>query len=223
MSKSALVFGSTGLVGSALLTLLLESEDFSKILIFVRKHQYIIHPKLEEVIVDFDHIDEISDYIKGDSLFICLGTTMARAGSKEAFYKVDYSYVMKIASIAAANEIGQLCLISSMGADPSSSKYYSRVKGEVERDIQKLNFRAIHILRPSLLLGERKEKRFGERVAVILSRMLSFLFIGPLQKYKPINDITVAGAMMSLAKINTFGHHIYESPDIESLEVYQKN
>ena len=221
MSKSALVFGSTGLVGSALLTLLLESEDFSKIVIFVRKHQNIIHPKLEEVIVDFDHIEGISDHIKGDSLFICLGTTMARAGSKEAFYKVDYTYVMKIATIAAANKIGQLCLVSSMGADPSSSVYYSRVKGELERDIQKLNFRALHILRPSLLLGDRKEKRLGERVAVILSRLLSFLFIGPLQKYKPINDITVAGAMLSLAKSNTFGLHIYESQDIERLDIHQ--
>ncbi len=223
MNKSALIFGSSGLVGSALLKMLLESSTYNKVVVFVRKNQRLTHPKMDQVIVDFDHIDAISDWIKGNDIFICLGTTMAKAGSKEAFYKVDYTYVMQVASLAASNQVKKMIIISSMGADPDSSIYYSRVKGKVERDLQKFKFDAIYILRPSLLLGERKEKRVGERIAIILSKWTGFIFNGPLRKYKPIYDKNVAAAMLLLANGNLTGTHIYESREIEQIVLHQEN
>ena len=209
--RSALVFGSTGLTGSVLLNKLLESGFYHSVTAFVRKPLKISHPLLEQVIVDFDHLEKISDHIKGDDIFLCLGTTMAKAGSKEAFYKVDFTYTVNVASIAKANGVRQVLLISSMGSDKKSLVYYSKVKGRVENALAKMGFNSLSIIRPSLLLGDRKESRFGEKMAITFSNFFSGLLIGPLKKYKPITASDVAEAMLKISQKGIPGKSIYES------------
>lgn len=215
MNKTGIIFGSNGLVGSKLLILLLESGEYSKVKVFVRRELPIKHPKLEQIITDFDNIDLVSDQIYGDDIYLCLGTTMAKAGSKDAFYKVDFTYTLQAASFASKNNVKKLCLISSMGADKSSSVYYSKVKGEIEASSAALNFETTHIVRPSLLLGERGEKRVGERIGIVMSGLLKFLFIGPLAKYKPIQDKQVASAMYHLMQTDLKGLCIHESNKLQ--------
>ena len=215
MAKTAIIFGSTGLVGSALLNILLQGDEYGTIKAFVRKPISFSHKKLQQIIIDFDQPESFSDQITGDDIYLCLGTTMKKAGSKDAFYKIDYTYTMQAATSAAKNKVKKLCLISSLGADASSAVYYSKVKGDVERDISALGIDTIHLVRPSLLLGHRKENRVGERIGILLSRMLSFLFVGPLKKYKAIQDITVASAMFQLMQSDTKGTFIHESIDLQ--------
>lgn len=215
MAKTAIIFGSTGLVGSALLNILLQGDEYGTIKAFVRKPISFSHEKLQQIIINFDQPESFSDLITGDDIYLCLGTTMKKAGSKDAFYKIDYTYTMQAATSAAKNKVKKLGLISSLGADASSAVYYSKVKGDVERDISALGIETIHIVRPSLLLGHRKENRVGERIGILLSRMLSFLFVGPLKKYKAIQDITVASAMFQLMQSDTKGTFIHESIDLQ--------
>lgn len=215
--KTALIFGSTGLVGVELLDLLIQSDTFTQIKVFVRKKSNVIHPKVQEIELDFNDLSSYAPEITGDVVFICLGTTMAKAGSKEAFYKVDYTYCYEAARLSAANRAGHAVLISSMGADTSSMVYYSKVKGEIERDICLLPFDAVHIVRPSLLLGERKENRLGEKIFTKVSKYLSFLFAGPLKKYKPIHARDVAKAMVSISLSQNEGCHIFESAELQSI------
>jgi uncharacterized protein YbjT (DUF2867 family) len=215
MAKTAIIFGSTGLVGSALLQILIQSDEYDTIKAFVRKPISTSHKKLHQILIDFDQPESYDTQVTGDDIYLCLGTTMKKAGSKDAFYKIDYTYTLQAATAAAKNNVKKLCLISSLGADAGSAVYYPKVKGEVERDISMLGFEAIHIVRPSLLLGNRKENRIGERVGILLSSMLSFLFVGPLKKYKAIQDVTVATAMYRLMQSDTKGTIIHESIDLQ--------
>jgi len=216
-NKTALIFGSTGLVGTALLDVLKMSDEFRCIKVFVRKKSNILHLKVQEIEVDFDDLSSIASDITGDVVFICLGTTMAKAGSKEAFYKVDYTYCYEAAKLSAKNRVGQVILISSMGADPSSMVYYSKVKGEIERDISQIAFTSVNIVRPSLLLGDRKENRLGEKIFTFLNKYLNFLFVGPLKKYRPIQAKDVAKAMFFISEKNQQGIHIFESEQLRKL------
>ena len=167
-------------------------------------------------------MEEVSYQLVGDEIYLCLGTTMAKAGSKEAFYKVDYTYTIKAATLAVENGVGQAILISSMGADPASMIYYSKVKGNVEKDLCKLPFQSIAIVRPSLLLGNRKEQRTGERIAAYVSKAISSLFVGPFRKYKAISVEAVATAMIKIASNNKPGVKIYESDKMELISKAQK-
>lgn len=209
--KTALIFGSSGLTGKELLHFLVYSGKYQKVKVFVRNPIHFTHPNLEVVTIDFDKIETFSDEIRGDDLFLCLGTTKAKAGSRSAFYKVDYTYTLKIASIAKANGIKQVLLISSMGADDKSWIYYSRVKGKIEKSLSKLGFDSLSIIRPSLLLGERNERRRGEQVAVTISTLFPGVYAGPLKKYKPISAHDVAKSMLYIAKKSIPGKNIYES------------
>ncbi len=218
MAKTAIIFGSTGLVGSKLLQYLINSEEYDRVKAFVRSPLAILNPKLNQIITDFDKLDTYGSLIKGDDIYLCLGTTMVKAGSKDAFYKIDYTYTMQAAKLAVNSGVNQLCLVSSIGANPSSSVFYSKVKGEIEIDLNRLPFQTIHIVRPSLLLGDRKEQRVGERIAIAIASNFSFLFIGPLKKYKPIAADTVASVMYQLMQTRSTGYHIYESAEIQRLK-----
>jgi uncharacterized protein YbjT (DUF2867 family) len=218
--KVALVFGSTGLVGNELVEELIKSESCSLVKVFVRRKIGFTNSKVQEIEVDFDKLSLVASEMNGDTLYICLGTTMAKAGSKEAFYKVDYTYCYEAARLSAQNRVGQVVLISSMGADASSMVYYSKVKGEIERDITKLNFNAVNIVRPSLLLGDRKENRLGERIFASLSKFLPFLFIGPLRKYRPIEAENVAKAMIKISLSQHSGCRIYESEELQHIAIH---
>ena len=194
MSKIANIIGATGLVGKQLVNQLLENENFSEVKIFVRRTAGISHPKLKEYLIDFDQPDEWRELITGDVLFSTLGTTLKTAGSKENQYKVDFTYQYSVASIAAGNGIAAYVLVSSVGANPKSRVFYSRIKGELDEAVSKLNFRNITVLRPSILNGNRIENRPTEKMSI---RMMSFITRFMLKKYRPIKDEFVARAMIN--------------------------
>lgn len=200
MSQTAIVLGASGLIGDKLLHLLLNDSDFDKVKIFVRKALSITHDKLEQYVIDFNSIASYQELISGDVLFCCLGTTIKTAGSKEAFLKVDYTYPKEFAEIASKNEVPHFLLVSSMSADNNSSNFYLKVKGDIEYFLQQQNFKTLTILRPSLLLGARKEFRLGELFGKLLMKTLSFTFIGKFKPYKAIEAKTVAKAMLVLSK-----------------------
>lgn len=215
MNKSALLLGASGLVGGHCLQLLLEDEAYAKVVVWVRKPLALPHPKLEQAVVDFARLESYAEQAKASDVFCCLGTTIKKAGSQAAFRLVDFTYPVEAAKIAAANGAEQFLIVSSLGANPESAVFYLRVKGEVEAALTPLPFRAVHIFRPSLLLGERQEVRPGEKFAEKAASFFPFIFSGPLRKYRPIHARVVASAMVTIAKQNLAGVNIFESERIE--------
>ena len=209
--KTALLAGATGLIGSQLLPLLLNSERYDKVIVVGRRAVPTIHPKLVQVVTELDKLEDVRLKLIADDVYCCLGTTMAQAGSKEAFFKVDFLYVVQLAALAAGNFAAQFMVVSSMGADAESRIYYSRVKGEMEAAVRQTPFRAIHIFRPSLLLGERTAPRLGERLGAVGLRLLRPLLRGPLQKYQPVTGAAVATAMLRAAEQDGDGVRVHEA------------
>jgi uncharacterized protein YbjT (DUF2867 family) len=207
--KTALIYGATGLVGKMLTGLLLEHPSYSRIKVLVRKKMDLTHEKLEQVLFDFNQPDHT--VVKADEVYCTLGTTIKTAGSQQAFYKVDHDYVINIAQIARANGVEKFGFVSSMGADKNSSIFYNKTKGQTEDDLVRMKFSTLFIARPSLLLGNRSEKRLGEQVAKWLMVKLPFLIP---DKYKPIEAIQVAKALVQLMNSNKSGVHILESADL---------
>jgi uncharacterized protein YbjT (DUF2867 family) len=183
----------------------------------VRRPGFPVREKLEEYLIDFERLSEETRLPAVDDVFCCLGTTIKKAGTKEAFRRVDHDYVVFLAKAALASGAKQFLLVSSIGADAQSRVFYSRVKGEVEADITAMPFRAVQIFRPSMLLGNRTEVRLGEKVAQIVSMPLVLLFVGGLKKYRPIEAKTVARAMVRVARREPEGVHVYESDKIQEL------
>lgn len=216
-SKTALIAGATGLVGKKLLHKLLQNDNYARVISVVRREMPSNHPKLEQLVVDFDKLEEVAPGLVADEFYCCLGTTMKKAGSKENFAKVDYLYPVNLASIAEKNKCKKYLLISAMGADKDSIIFYNKVKGEVEEDISKKNIESIYIFRPSLLLGNREEERLGEIVASKIYKPLSFMLKGPLEKLKPIHAKEVASGMVNVAQKDLKGVHIFKSEEIKTL------
>ncbi|MEO1516323.1 MAG: oxidoreductase [Bacteroidota bacterium] len=216
-NKTALLFGASGLVGGHCLDFLLASPSYSKIHSFGRRTLPVENAKLVQHKIDFEDLLKNEHLIKGDDLFCCIGTTMAKAGSKEAFQKVDYTYIYEIAKIGAANGVNQFLLVSSVGADPNSLFFYSRVKGKTEMAVSKQDYWAIHIFRPSVLLGERNENRWGESVAGKLGSLFDAISGGLLSKYSPIEADVVAKAMVNAAQKLDGGIHLYPSNELQEL------
>ncbi len=193
MKKTAIVIGATGLVGSELVKQLLKHETMEKVKVFTRRPTGIKHPLLDEHVISFDYPDEWQGKVTGDVLYSTLGTTLKQAGSKEAQYKVDYSYQYDFAQIASANKVPAYVLVSSMGANPGSSLFYPRMKGELDQAVQALPFKSCVIMRPSILVGERENKRVAETMAHQVMKVVT-RFV--LKKYKPITGAEVARAMI---------------------------
>lgn len=215
--QNALIAGATGLVGKHLLSLMLNSNQYHRVYVLTRRPLEMEHPKLEEVLVDFDTLPE-QQLPAVDDVFCCLGTTMKKAGSKEAFREVDFLYPYGLAQKALEQGAKQYLLVSAMGANRRSFFFYNRVKGEVEENISKLSaYKTIGIFRPSLLLGEREETRTGEAVAKKLMRFIKPLMVGPLRKYRGIHARTVANGMLKVAQQQPRGVQIYESEEIKPL------
>lgn len=217
MISSALILGSSGLVGSHLLTLLLEAPQYSEVRSIVRRPSGVLRPKLRENVVNFDRLSDAADAVRGNDVFCCLGTTIRTAGSPEEFRKVDLTYVVDAAGVALRNGASRFFVVSSIGANPSSSVLYSRTKGEMEATISKMPFQSIGILRPSLLLGERKEFRLAEKVGAVGMKLASFAFQGPLRKYRAVQAADVAAAMLFLSRTNFQGVRIVESDEIQRI------
>lgn len=217
-NKTALLFGATGLVGSQCLKQLLEHPAYKKVITFGRRKVSLNHERLEQHIIDFDKLEDYKGLFKGHDLFSCLGTTMANAGSKEAFYKVDFTYAYESARLAAENGVNQILLVSSVGADPDSMIYYSKVKGEIERAVKALPFWAIHLFRPSVLVGDREENRPAEKVGISLTQGIDRLTGGNLLgKYKPAKVEDVAKAMLRAAQKLEDGIWTYPSDHIYAM------
>ena len=200
MGKVANIIGSTGLVGHQLLTQILDHSEFEKVRIFVRRTTGIVHPKLEEQIIDFDQPESWRHLVQGDVLFSTLGTTIKTAKTKENQFRVDFTYQYEFAKVASENGVQAYLLVSSLGANPKSSVFYSRMKGELEDAIAKLPFRKLVIIRPSILDGDRQEKRAGEKVGLILSRFVT-RFILKVYKPTPVNLLASKMISLSLQKV----------------------
>ena len=198
VKKTAIVIGATGLVGSEIVKLLITNNSYELIRVFTRRSIEETSPRIEEHIVDFEKIEEWKHEIIGDVLFSAMGTTIRQAGSKKGQYKIDFTYQYEVADEAAKNGVKQLLLVSSMGANPKSKIFYSRIKGELEVAVQKLQFKNVYIIRPSGLIGKREIDRAGEKTMIRLtSAIVSALPF--LKKYKPINALTVAQAMINIS------------------------
>ncbi|NIR45046.1 MAG: NAD(P)H-binding protein [Gemmatimonadetes bacterium] len=217
MQKTAIVIGATGLVGGHLNRQLVDSERYGLVRVFTRRTTGIDDGKLEEHLVNFDEIETWRGAIQGDELFSALGTTLKRAGSKEAQYRVDFTYQYDVARAAARNGVGKYLLVSSAGADPDSRIFYSRMKGELEEAVEELSFESIVIFRPSVLAGEREETRVGEKLGGLVLGALA-RFVPPVRKYRPVPGATVARAMIAAAS-RTGGPRVetYELAEIFSL------
>jgi len=216
--KTALVFGSSGLIGQHLLNQLIKNENYNKIKIFVRSKPTINDPKIEIIKTDFNNLQNHKEDIKGDDCFFCIGTTKKNSPDKSEYRRVELYMPKEIAKIAKANSLNSFVFVSSGYADSKSSGDYLKYKGEVEEELKELNFPKLGIMRPSFLLGDRKEKRIGEKTGIFVFNLLSPLFLGPLKKMKPIHSEIVARSMIKFAnedlKKNTF-----ESNEIAELSL----
>ena len=212
MNKTALIAGSTGLIGSQLLQLLLDSDRYSHVIALTRQDLPLQHSKLTQLKIDFSKLGESLDDFAADDIYCCLGTTMAKAGTKENFYQVDFYYPLLLAKSGKQRGAKQYMLVSALGADKNSSIYYNQVKGEIEEAVTKEHFEATHIFRPSLLLGDRSEQRTGEDAARIFYKIFGFLIP---KKYKAIDSANVARAMLHFASQEQKGIHIHESKDLQ--------
>lgn len=214
--RSALLLGATGLVGGHCLELLLGSDRYRRVVVLGRRRLDRRLPRLEQHQVDFDRLAEHAALFRVDDVYCCLGTTIARAGSQEAFRRVDHDYVVEAARLASDAGAEQFLLVSALGADPGSRVFYNRVKGETEAAVKRFSFRALWILRPSLLLGERAEFRLGERIAAQASRLVQWLLVGRLRRYRPVPADDVAAAMLRLAAAEGTGG-VVESEEISPI------
>jgi uncharacterized protein YbjT (DUF2867 family) len=212
--KTALIAGSTGLIGKQLLTLLLATNRYDKVIALTRHELGITHPKLTELKVDFSILDQYADKLVADDVFCCLGTVMAKAKTKERFYEVDFTYPLRLAVATKLNGAKQYHLVSALGANKKSSIFYNKVKGEVEEAIGNLGFDSYQVYRPSLLLGQREETRSGEDAAKVFYKYLGFLIP---KKYKGIEGSTVARAMLHHASKEQRGKFIHESMEMQQL------
>jgi uncharacterized protein YbjT (DUF2867 family) len=216
--KTALVFGSSGLIGQHLLNQLIKNENYNKIKIFVRSKPEINDPKIEIIKTDYSNLQNHKEDIKGDDCFFCIGTTKKNSPDKNEYRRVELHIPKEIAKIAKANSLNSFVFVSSGYADSKSSGDYLKYKGEVEEELKRLNFPKLGIMRPSFLLGDRKEKRIGEKIGIFVFNLLSPLFLGPLKKMKPIHSETVARSMIKFAN-EDLQKNTFESNEIAELNL----
>ena len=217
--KTALVFGSSGLIGGHLLNQLIKNENYNKIKLFVRSEPVINESKIEIIKTDFNNLESCKDNIKGDDCFFCIGTTKQNSPNKNEYQKVELDLPKEIAKIAKDNLIKSFIFISSIYANQNSSGDYVKFKGLVEEELKKLNFSNLGILRPSFLMGDRKENRVGEKIGILTFRLLSPLLLGPLKKMRPIHSHIVANAMSNIVK-RKLNKITYESDEILKISQY---
>jgi uncharacterized protein YbjT (DUF2867 family) len=214
--KIALVFGASGLVGSQLVSLLIKSSDYSKIKLFVRSPIKFDNSKVEVIQTDFNNLSNYINVIKGDDCFFCIGTTKKNSPDKNEYKRIELEIPKEIGHISKLNLVKSFSFVSSGYANPKHSGDYLRYKGLVEEELKRLQFDKLGILRPSFLIGERKENRIGEKIGILIFKILSPIFIGPLKKMKPIQANIVAKAMLNISK-NDLTKNTFESNEIVEL------
>ena len=214
--KTAIIFGSSGLVGNHLLNLLIKDNYYSKIKIFVRNKNIFKNSKVEIIYMNFKKIDDYFHLIKGDDCFFCIGTTKKDTPDKNEYRRVEYEIPVKIASIAKKNNVTSFMYLSSLGSTTKTKNIYLRNKGEAEEALKNLNFSRLSIIRPSLILGHRNKFRLGEFIGQLIFKNLSFLFQGSLKQYRAIDSKNVAKAMVYISK-NDFKDIFFDSSNLENL------
>lgn len=215
--KTAVIAGATGLVGNEVVNQALQNSRYDKVIALTRRSWKKEHPKFTNLIVDFDNLKHALEGLRPDDVFCCLGTTMAKAGSKEKFFKVDFTYPLALAKATIALGATQYMLVSALGANKDSFVFYNRVKGQVEEAISAEPFSAVHIFRPSLLVGPRPEKRSGEEAAKKAWKIFGFLISA---KYKPVEAETVARTMIAMAVREEAGIFVHESKEMQQFAVH---
>jgi uncharacterized protein YbjT (DUF2867 family) len=200
--KTAVLIGASGLIGNFLLHNLLAESSYQKVIILVRRLLPIEHKRLQQIVTDFADDTILKENIKGDDVFICTGSTIKKAGSKAAFKAIDYTLPLQIATIAAENKMNGLYIVSALGANSKSIFFYPKIKGELENELLKLNLKSILIFQPSLLLGNRNEFRFFEKISQAIFPILNTLLIGKLKKYRAIEAKKVAEIILQEALKN---------------------
>jgi len=216
MAKSACIFGSTGLIGSHLLSILLNDNRYDKIVLFNRTLQPVTNPNIVQIVADYGSLDQYANQLKTDDYYCCLGTTMKKAKNRQAFEYVDFNLPLAIAKLALENEVPKLLVVSSIGASAKSGTFYLRVKGLMEIELGKIGIKHLHFFRPSMLLGKRNEKRFAESVGMIIMKIFGFLLVGKLKKYRAIKGEIVAEAMVVVAN-GSYSNISVESDEIQKL------
>lgn len=211
--KTAIVAGASGLTGSFLLQQLAQDKNFEKIIVLSRKAMKPALPKVKEILVDFDNIGKYDFWPDADVLFCCIGTTIKKVGSQEAFRKVDYQIPVALAEQCALYNVG-FHLMSSIGANAQSKNFYLRTKGETEEAIKQIDLPYLYIYRPSFLMGPRQERRIGESIGKVFSVLTYPLMLGPLKKYRGIHVSKIADSMIKNTVDFEWGVHILESDQI---------
>ena len=196
IGKTALVLGATGVTGTAVVMQLLQDYRYERIVVLSRTPLPFTHYKIEEHIVDLLQLKHHEELFVADDVFCCVGTTAAKTPNREHYKAVDYGIPVAAAKLALAKEIRNFVVVSSLGANASSSVFYSKLKGEMEEAVLALGLRNTYVMQPSLISGNRKESRPGERFAKLVMNKGSFLFLGPLKKYKPVAPEAIAKAMI---------------------------
>jgi uncharacterized protein YbjT (DUF2867 family) len=206
--RTAWLAGATGLVGGFALKQLVASERYARVVVLTRRTVHAEDPKIDQRVVNFDQLAAM-DLPAADDVFCALGTTIKKAGSQEVFRHVDLDFPLVLAKKALVCNAKQFLLVSSVGANAKSKNFYLRTKGELEDAVSAMPFKAIHIFRPSVLVGPRKERRPGERAGIVFMKLVSPILAGGLRKYRSIEAEGVARTMVSAAELNGSGKKIY--------------
>ena len=216
--RIALVTGATGLVGKQLMDQLLAIDYYTKIKVFTRRPLNYKDNRIEEFVIDFDKLENHKDDMDAHDHFCCLGTTLRKAGSKEAFVKIDHDYPLQLAEIAMGSpSFVQFIVVTAVGANSSSPLFYNQVKGQIEDSLMELGMKRLHIFQPSLLLGPREDFRFMENVAKFFSAVLTFFVIGTKRRLWAIKGSDVAKAMLTVAKRSGDGVYVYKPSKIRKI------
>lgn len=202
MPKTAIILGATGLTGSLLTELLIKDTAYSKIKLFTRRPTAFSNPKIEEVICDLLDLETVKKQFTGDVLFCCIGTTKAKTPDRDQYHKIDYGIPLKAAQLAKENNINTFLVISSLGTSTKSPFFYVRTKGEMERDILKIDLPNTYIMKPAFINGRPDEDRKGEKTLKLFMKVMDFFMVGPLKKYKSTQALQIAEAMAYLGTHN---------------------
>ena len=214
--KTALIFGSSGLIGNELFKTILLNNSYDKIKIFVRSVPEVNNPKVEIIKTDFSNLEQYKDKIIGDDCFFCIGTTKKDTPDQDEYRRIEYNIPVDVAKIAKTNSVKSFYYVSSIGANPNASSNYLKNKGQVEGELKNLNFTKLAIIRPSLLIGNRKSFRLGEVIFTPIMNTLTFFAFGSLKKYKPIKIENVVKAMLYISK-NDLNETVFESDELERI------
>ncbi len=217
--RTATIIGSTGMIGSYLLDLLLKDDYYDYIRILVRRPVPITNDRLEVKLVNFDDLESVKLALDGsDVVFSCIGTTNKNVrGNKKLYWQIDHDIPVNAARLALETGCEKFIFVSSSGANAESKIFYTQMKGQTEKDVIATGIPEVHIMRPGMLLGSRKESRPAEKFFQVAFKNLSGLLFGSLRQYRAIEGADVAKAMIAASKLNTKGVHIYSFDEMMAL------